>query len=96
MTDPGMVMPPSSPRDHHASQRFMRRLERAFSQINPILVAVAAGLIVLDLTCLVALTFPVSHLTACVAPPAASATGEVQPNRNVGLFDQRPPQGFNR
>jgi hypothetical protein len=64
-----------SPRNEQAPLRLLRRLDQALGQLNPLLVAVAMGLVILDLTCLAAFLLPVSHLTACVAtlkPPPAS------------------------
>jgi len=57
----------------------MRQLERATSQINPLLSAVAIGLLVLYVTCLVALTvrLPPIHLRAGVA--AQPEASEAQP-----------------
>ena len=57
----------------------MRQLDRATSQINPFLSAVAIGLLVLYVTCLVALTvrLPPIHLRACVA--AQPEASEAQP-----------------
>ncbi len=57
----------------------MRRLDRATGQINPYLFAVAIGLLVLYITCLVALTvrLPPIHLKACVA--AQPEASEAQP-----------------
>jgi hypothetical protein len=72
----GRDMPQRSPRNRQSPSRLLRRLDEALGQLNPILVAVAMGLIVLDLTCLAAFLLPVSHLTACVAtatPPGAGA-----------------------
>ena len=44
-----MKQPPS--RDDHTSSSLFRRLDRAFGEINPVLLAVAIGLAVLDATC---------------------------------------------
>jgi hypothetical protein len=69
-TDPNAPRP--SPRDRPASS-LLRRLDLALGQLNPLLLAVALGLVVLDLTCLAAFLLPTSRLTACVAittPPA--------------------------
>jgi hypothetical protein len=57
----------------------MRRLDRATGQINPYLFAVAIGLLVLYITCLIALTvrLPPIHLKACVA--AQPEASEAQP-----------------
>ena len=56
----------------------MRRLDRATSQINPYLLAIAIGLAVLYVTCLFALIvrLPVTHANVCVeasAPPTATS-----------------------
>jgi hypothetical protein len=70
-TDPDAPQP--SPRDQQAPS-LLRRLDLALGQVNPLLLAVAMGLVVLDLTCLAAFLLPASHLTACVAtktPPGA-------------------------
>ena len=44
-----MKQPPS--RDDHTSSSLFRRLDRAFGEIDPVLLAVAIGLAVLDATC---------------------------------------------
>ena len=58
----------------------MRRLDRAAGQLNPFLLAVAIGLVVVYATSLVGLILqlPVTHLDVCVqtAPPAT--THEIQ------------------
>ena len=51
-----------------------RRVDRALAQLNPFLVVVAIGLLVLNLTCLATFLLPVGHLPVCVAttkPPPA-------------------------
>jgi len=59
----------------------MRRLDRATSQINPYLFAVAIGLVVLYVTCLGALIvrLPAIQIRACVATSGPAATSEAQP-----------------
>jgi branched-subunit amino acid permease len=44
-------MPQPPPRSDHTPKRLSRRLDRVFGEINPILLAVAIGLAVLDATC---------------------------------------------
>ena len=64
---------PDAPRDRQALSLW-RRLDHALGELNPLLLAAAMGLVVLNLTCLAALFLPTSHLAACVttaAPPAA-------------------------
>jgi hypothetical protein len=57
----------------------MRQIDRTTGQINPYLFAAAIGLLVLYVTCLVALTvrLPPIHLRACVA--AQPEAGEARP-----------------
>jgi hypothetical protein len=68
-------MQPISPQDRRWPKLLMRRLDWAAGQINPFLLAVAIGLVVLYLTSLVALAFklPVIHLDVCVQTSAAAA-----------------------
>ena len=44
-------MPQPPPRSDHTPKRLSRRLDRVFGEINPILLAMAIGLAVLDATC---------------------------------------------
>lgn len=71
-TDPHTQRP--SPRDR-AALALWRRLDHALGQLNPLLLAVAMGLVVLNLTCLAAFFVPTGHLTACVADPTSPAAG---------------------
>jgi hypothetical protein len=76
-----MAILPISPRGHHRPKQLMRRLNRATSQINPFLFAVAIGLVVLYVTCLGALIvrLPASvQLRTCVATPTPPDTSEAQ------------------
>jgi hypothetical protein len=74
-------MQPISPRHHSGwGKQLMRRLDRTASQINPILFAVAIGLVALYLTCLGAMLvrLPVVHMDVCVSNPASPATSEAR------------------
>jgi hypothetical protein len=75
-----MAMQPTSPQDDHRPKQLMRRLDRATRQINPFLFAVAVGLVVLYVTCLIALMIrlPAVHLNACVATSEQSESSQVQ------------------
>ncbi len=77
-----MAMQPTSPRDDHRPKQLMRRLDRATSQLNPFLFAVAIGLVVLYVTCLIALMIrlPVVHLNACVAASEQPESSQVHRN----------------
>ena len=72
----GNAMLRLSPENYHRAKRVARRLDHATGEINPFLFAVAIGLVVLYISCLVALAIrlPVVHLNACVtsASPAAA------------------------
>ena len=66
-----------SPENYHRAKRVVRRLDHATAEINPFLFAVAIGLVVLYISCLVALVIrlPVVQSNACVttsAPPSAA------------------------
>jgi hypothetical protein len=75
-----MAMQPTSPRDHRWPKQLMRRLDHAAGQLNPFLLAVAIGLVVVYGTSLVGilLKVPVTHLDVCVAASAPSATHQAQ------------------
>jgi hypothetical protein len=75
-----MAMRPTSHRDDHRPKQLMRRLDRATSQINPFLFAVAIGLVVLYVTCLTArvIRLPAIHLNACVATSEQPASSQSQ------------------
>jgi hypothetical protein len=45
----------SSPRDDHSPKQLWQRLDRVFAEMNVILLALAIGLAVLDITCFSAL-----------------------------------------
>jgi hypothetical protein len=78
------------PQHHHSPDRWLRRLDRAADQMNPILTTLVIGLAVLNLTCLALLAshLPITHdrldLTACLPSPASSldtappVTGDVK------------------
>jgi hypothetical protein len=69
-------MPEPVRKETNPRLQLLRGLDRALARINPWLVAVVMGLVVLDLTCLAARLLPVSHLAACVGgaqPPRGSA-----------------------
>jgi hypothetical protein len=74
-------MPPISPRDHHRSKRLLRRFDHTVGQLNPYLLAIAIGLLVLYITCLFALVvrLPAIHVNVCVMTPASSAASDVAP-----------------
>jgi hypothetical protein len=74
-----MAMQPISPRDDR-SKELMSRLNRATSQINPFLLAAAFGLVVLYLTCLLALVIrlPITFQNACLDTSAPSLVSSVQ------------------
>jgi hypothetical protein len=63
----------------------VRRLDHATGELNPFLFAVAIGLVVLYLSCLVALAIrlPIVHSKACATTTAPLAAGEV---RGSGSF----------
>jgi hypothetical protein len=67
------------PRDGHAPKQLLHRLDRVFGEMNVILLALAIGLAVLDVTCFSALglsdSLSVPHTTpaiekALLAPPS--------------------------
>jgi hypothetical protein len=80
-----MSMP--SPRDGFSPERLFRRLDRAAAQLNPILMIITVGLLILNL---IAVTAAVPHLQitrvqcASADPPgagrAAEAGGTVRPS----------------
>ena len=72
----------SSPRDDHSPKQLWQRLDRVFAEMNVILLALAIGLAVLDITCFSALglsdALSLPHTTpgiekALLAPPSPSA-----------------------
>jgi hypothetical protein len=67
-----------SPRDDQRSEPLMRRLDRVADEINPYLIVLMVGLLILNLTRLVSLglaNFPVTRVDpSCLVTPA-SATG---------------------
>ena len=69
-----------SSENYHRAKRVARRLDHATGEINPFLFAVAVGLVVLYISCLVALVIrlPVVHSNACVTTSASPAAGEVR------------------
>ena len=75
-----MAMQPTSRRNHRSPKYLMRRLEQAAGQLNPFLLAVAIGLVVLYATSLVGLILklPVTHLDVCIQTSASSATPAAQ------------------
>jgi hypothetical protein len=79
-----MALQPLSPRRGHRPRQLLRRLDRTVSRLNPYLLAIAIGIGILYVTCLVALLvrLPVVHLNACVRTPDSSATGDIQPDRD--------------
>jgi hypothetical protein len=77
-----MAMQPISPRDDHRLKQLIDRLDRVTRELNPFLLALAFGLVVLYLTCLGALLvrLPVTHLNTCPAAAAPPATSGMRPN----------------
>jgi hypothetical protein len=80
-------MQPISPRQHSRwAKQLMRRLDRAAGQINPILFAVAIGLVALYLTCLAAMMvrLPVTHMDVCVSnsPSPDASVGPTDPTNS--------------
>jgi hypothetical protein len=75
-----MAMQPISPRDHRWPKQLMRRLDDAAGQLNPFLLAIAIGLLVVYATGLVGLLLklPVTHMDVCAAASASSTTPEAQ------------------
>ena len=63
-----------SPENYHPAKRLVRRLDYATGEINPFLFAVAIGLVVLYISCLVtlAIRLPVVYSNACVTTSATS------------------------
>jgi hypothetical protein len=59
----------------------LRRFNRTAGQINPFLFAIAIGIGVLYVTCLLALLvrLPDVHMNVCVRTPESSATSDIQP-----------------
>jgi hypothetical protein len=80
-----MAMLRLSPEKYHRAKRVVRRLDHATGEINPFLFAVAIGLFVLYISCLVGLVIrlPIVHSNACVTTSGAPAAGEV---RGSGSF----------
>jgi hypothetical protein len=74
-----------SPENYHRAKRVVCRLDHATGKINPFLLAVAIGLVVLYITCLFALAIrlPVVHSNPCVTTSASPVAGEV---RGSGSF----------
>jgi hypothetical protein len=65
-------------RRHHSPEEWLRRLDRAAARINPLLIMLAIGLVILNVTCFVLMAhrFPVIRLApdaeACLLSPASS------------------------
>jgi hypothetical protein len=75
-------MQPISPRQHPRwAKQLIRRLDRAAGQINPILFAIAIGLVALYVTCLGAMIVrvPVVHMDVCVSNPASPVATAARP-----------------
>src|SRR5260370_1429654 len=62
----GRAMAQLFPHPHHSPDRWLRRLDRAASAMNPFLTVLAIGLLILNLTCLASLAsrLPIAHRTA--------------------------------
>ncbi len=63
-------------RAHDDRDTLLPRLDRAFGQLNPLLLAIAMGLVVLDVTCLAAMLLPTNRLTACASPSAGAVVSK--------------------
>jgi len=67
-----------SPRDDRPSEPLMRRLDRVAGEINPFLIVLMVGLLILDLTRLVTLglsNFPITRVDpSCLILPASTAS----------------------
>lgn len=68
-------MRPPRQRDDDDRHALLPRLNRALGQLNPLLLAIAIGLAVLDFTCLASMWLPTNGLTVCALPE----TGAPQP-----------------
>ena len=66
-----------SPRHDRASEPLMRRLDRAANQVNPFLIILIAGLVVLNLARLATIglaNFPITRVDpTCLTSPSAAA-----------------------
>jgi hypothetical protein len=76
--DPAKVadspMRPPSPQDDHSHEPLMRRLDRAAGEINPFLMVLILGLVILNLTCFVALMATHIPIAPVHSSPSAAAT----------------------
>src|SRR5215469_7524339 len=72
--------------NYHRAKRVVRRLDHATGEINPFLFAVAVGLVVLYISCLVALVIrlPVVHSNACVTTSSPSRSSGAHCIRRCG------------
>src|SRR3981189_2886172 len=61
-----------SPRHDHSREPLMRRLDRVAGEINPFLLIVVVGLVILNLTCFVALTVSQLPITRIKPDPSIS------------------------
>jgi hypothetical protein len=68
-----------SPRDDRSFERLMRRLDRAAGEINPILIVLMVGLLILNAIRIVSLglsNFPITRVDpSCILSPPTAATG---------------------
>jgi len=74
-----------SPPENHASKRLIHRLDRIFAEINVVLLALAIGFAMLDLTCFTALRASTAIAQITVAAetevPAQQWVPAAAPNR---------------
>jgi hypothetical protein len=68
-----------SPRDDRPSEPLMQRLDRVADQVNPFLIIVMVGLLILNLTRLVTMgltSFPITRVDpSCLISPASTTSG---------------------
>jgi hypothetical protein len=68
-----------SPRDDQPSEPLMRRLDRVAGEMNPFLIVLLVGLLILNLTRLSALglsNFPITRVDpSCLTSPASTISG---------------------
>jgi hypothetical protein len=74
-----------SPRDNQPSEPLMRRLDRVADEVNPFLIILMVGLIILiaiRLTTMGLSNFPITRVDpSCLTSPASTISGGEQVNR---------------
>jgi hypothetical protein len=69
----------SSPRDDRPSEPLLRRLDRVAGEVNPFLIILMVGLLILNLTRIVTLglkNFPITRVDpSCLISPTSTTSG---------------------